>query len=91
VDVRFAKINLFRLIEAALAGQDVVIASDNTPVVRLVAIGPAAFKIDVLSDRVKAAGPDFLSPMGKDELDLCQGGAGAVVAITCGHSLSAWA
>lgn len=69
VTIHAAKTQLSRLIEAALAGEEVVIAKGDKPVVRLVAIPQGQFKLGVLGD-----GPDFLAPMDEDELAAWEGG-----------------
>jgi antitoxin (DNA-binding transcriptional repressor) of toxin-antitoxin stability system len=71
--VHAAKTNLSRLIEAALAGEDVVIARGDKPVVRLVAIPQGRFKLGVLSGQLSGDGPDFLAPMTEDDLALWEG------------------
>lgn len=73
VTVHAAKTNLSKLIEAALAGEDVIIARGKTPVVKLVAIPQRAFKIGLLADRLKGEGPDFFEPMTDEELALWEG------------------
>jgi prevent-host-death family protein len=67
-NVHAAKTNLSKLIDAALAGEDVVIAKGNRPVVRLVAIPQDKFKIGLLKGQLMGPGPDFLAPM--DEADV---------------------
>ena len=66
VTIHVAKTNLSRLIEAALAGEEVVIARGSTPVVRLVPITKQTFQVGEV--------PDFLTPMDEAELDLWEGG-----------------
>ena len=73
VTVHAAKTQLSRLIEAALAGEDVVIARGDRPVVRLVAIPQGQFKFGVLKCGALGSGPDFLSPMDEDELAAWEG------------------
>ena len=73
VTIHAAKTHLSRLIEAALAGEDVVIARGSTPVVRLVPIAKQAFQIGVLAGRL-GSGPDFLVSLDGAELDLWEGG-----------------
>jgi len=72
--VHAAKTNLSKLIEAALAGDDIVIAKGNKPVVRLVAIPQAKFKIGLLEGQL-GSGPDFFEPMDEPELHDWEGGA----------------
>lgn len=71
--VHAAKTNLSKLIDAALSGEEVVIAKGSVPVVRLVPLEPRAFKIGILKDKLLGDGPDFLAPMGEDEVALWEG------------------
>jgi len=68
VTIHVAKTQLSRLIEAALAGEEVVISKGDKPVVRLVAIPQGQFKFGVFEPDTLGAGPDFFSPMDGDEL-----------------------
>jgi antitoxin (DNA-binding transcriptional repressor) of toxin-antitoxin stability system len=68
VTIHAAKTQLSRLIEAALAGEDVVIARGDKPVVRLVPIPEEKFRFGVLEPGSLGEGPDFLAPMDEDEL-----------------------
>ena len=68
VTVHAAKTQLSELIEAALAGEEVVIAKGDKPVVRLVAIPQGQFKLGVSQPGALGDGPDFFSPMDEDEL-----------------------
>jgi prevent-host-death family protein len=68
VTIHAAKTQLSRLIEAALSGEDVVIAKGDKPVVRLVPIPQGKFKFGVLEPGALGVGPDFLSPMDEEEL-----------------------
>ena len=70
VTVHVAKTNLSKLIDAALAGEEVIIAKGNKPAVRLVAIPQGNFQIGVLKDIIAGPGPDFLAPMDESELEL---------------------
>ncbi|AWN55300.1 type II toxin-antitoxin system Phd/YefM family antitoxin [Methylobacterium sp. 17Sr1-1] len=72
VTVHAAKTHLSKLIEAALGGEDVVIAKGRKPVVRLVPIPQQPFKIGPLEGEL-GHGPDFFEPMPDDELDLWEG------------------
>ncbi len=72
VTIHSAKTNLSKLIEAALGGEEVVIAKGHKPVVRLVPIRQP-FKIGLLKDQLGQV-PDFFEPMPDDELDLWEGG-----------------
>ncbi|MGX7708461.1 type II toxin-antitoxin system Phd/YefM family antitoxin [Methylobacterium sp. Gmos1] len=73
ITIRVAKTHLSKLVEAALAGEEVVIAKGRNPVVRLVPIAPQPFKIGLLEGRLRR-GPDFFAPLPGDELDLWEGG-----------------
>ena len=73
VTVHVAKTQLSRLIEAALAGEEVVIAKGDKPVVRLVAIPQGQFKFGVLKRDALGPGPDFFSPIDAAELAAWEG------------------
>lgn len=70
--VHTAKTQLSKLIDAALAGEEVVIAKGSKPVVRLVPIPQSGFKLGILQGKVGAV-PDFFEPLPPDELDLWEG------------------
>ena len=72
VTVHKAKTDLSKLIEAALDGQEVIIARGKTPVVQLVALPQSRFKIGLLKGQL-GAGPDFFEPMAADDLALWEG------------------
>ena len=71
--IHTAKSQLSKLIEAALAGEDVVIAKGSRPVVRLVPIPQTGFRLGVLDGRLGRL-PDFLEPMAEEELGDWEGG-----------------
>ena len=71
--IHAAKTNLSKLIEAALRGEEVVIAKGSKPVVRLVPVVKGAFKVGLLKWKL-GTGPDFFEPMEEDDLDLWEGG-----------------
>jgi antitoxin (DNA-binding transcriptional repressor) of toxin-antitoxin stability system len=73
VTIHAAKTNLSKLIEAALGGEDIVIARGDKPVVRLVPVQRGAFKVGLLEGRLGSV-PDFLEPMPDADLDLWEGG-----------------
>lgn len=73
VTIHAAKTNLSKLIEAALNGEEIVIAKGSKPVVRLVPITRGAFKIGLLKGKL-GAGPDFFESMEEADLDLWEGG-----------------
>lgn len=68
VTVHAAKTNLSKLIEAALAGEEVIIARGDTPVVQLVPVTRSGFRYGGLPPEVAATMPDFLEPMSEEEL-----------------------
>lgn len=67
VNVHEAKTQLSKLIEAALKGEEVVIARDGKPAVRLVAVTAKKFKIG-MPGFIGMPVPDFLEPMTEEEL-----------------------
>ncbi|PPQ39780.1 type II toxin-antitoxin system Phd/YefM family antitoxin [Rhodopila globiformis] len=73
VTIHAAKTNLSKLIEAAVNGEEIVIAKGSKPVVRLVPITRGAFRIGLLAGRLGAI-PDFFEPMDAGDLDLWEGG-----------------
>ena len=73
VTVHTAKTQLSKLIEAAIAGEDVVIARGANPVVRLVPVRKGQFKLGVLQDQLKGQVPDFLEPLPEGDLDMWEG------------------
>ena len=74
VNIHSAKTNLSKLIEAAQAGEEVIIAKGNKPVARLVAIPQKKFKFNTLKGLVKGPVPDFFEPMSEEDLELWEGG-----------------
>ena len=74
VNVHDAKSQLSKLIAAAEAGEDVVIARKGKPAVRLVPVKPGGFQFDALANLVDAV-PEFDEPMDEDELALWEGKA----------------
>lgn len=73
VTVHAAKTNLSKLIEAALGGEEIVIARGRTPVVRLVPVARGGFRLGLLEGKLGQE-PDFLAPMEAAELRLWEGG-----------------
>ena len=69
VNVHDAKSQLSKLIAAAEAGDDVVIARNGKPAVRLVPVQPSGFRFGTLAHLVTSV-PDFDDPMEEAELDL---------------------
>lgn len=75
VSIKSAKANLSKLIEAAQAGDDVVITRYGKPVIRLVAVPETTkFKFGALKGKVTGPMPDFFEPMSEDDLKLWEGG-----------------
>ena len=74
VNVHKAKAQLSKLMAAAEAGDDVVIARNGKPAVRLVPVKPGGFQFDTLAHLVDTV-PDFDEPMDKDETALWEGKA----------------
>lgn len=75
VNVHVAKTNLSKLIDAALAGEEIIIARGNKPAVRLVAIPQGNFKIGLLKGQLTGPGPDFFEALDESELRLWEGEA----------------
>jgi antitoxin (DNA-binding transcriptional repressor) of toxin-antitoxin stability system len=73
VTIDTAKTDLSKLIAAASAGEDVIIAEGQVPVARLVAIQPSRFAIGILKDKLSGPVPDFLEPMNNDDLAFWEG------------------
>jgi prevent-host-death family protein len=73
VTIHSAKTNLSKLIEAALAGEEVVIAKGTKPMVRLVPINQGGFRLGLLEGQLDD-GPDFLEPMEDAEVGMWEGG-----------------
>jgi prevent-host-death family protein len=71
--VSTAKAQLSKLIDAALAGEEVVIARRSKPVVRLVPVPQSGFRFGLLEGVVGPV-PDFLEPMSGEELRMWEGG-----------------
>jgi prevent-host-death family protein len=70
VNVHAAKTHLSRLIEQACAGEEIVIARDNQPMVRLVPVEAREPRREPGSLRGQVEiGPEFFEPLPPDELD----------------------
>lgn len=67
ITIHAAKSQLSRLIDAALAGEEVIIAKGSRPVVRLVAIPQTSFRLGLLAGETGPL-PDFLEPLDDREL-----------------------
>ena len=73
VTIHAAKTNLSKLIEAALAGEEVVIAKGKRPVVKIVPVPQNGFTIGLLKGQLTGPAPDFFEPMSEDEVALWEG------------------
>lgn len=73
VTIHAAKTNLSKLIDAALSGEEVILAKGKKPVARIVPIPQTRFRIWLLEGQLAGLGPDFFEPMGEDELALWEG------------------
>lgn len=75
VSVKAAETNLSELIDAALAGEEVVIDKDNQTSVKIVPVQKAVqFKLGLLEGKLGDV-PDFLEPMSEEDLAAWEGGA----------------
>ena len=74
VNVHDAKSQLSKLIAAAEAGDDAVIARKGKPAVRLVPVRPGEFQFDTLANLVDTV-PEFDEPMAEDERAVWEGKA----------------
>jgi prevent-host-death family protein len=70
--VHAAKTNLSGLIDAALAGEAVIVSRGDQPAARLVPMEKSGFKFGGLADLAGTV-PDFLEPMPDDDLRLLEG------------------
>jgi prevent-host-death family protein len=69
VNVHAAKTNLSRLIEQAEAGEEVIIARNSEPVVKLVPISPKPKRVfGALKGKISLT-PEFFEPLPDDELE----------------------
>ncbi|MEO0357700.1 MAG: type II toxin-antitoxin system prevent-host-death family antitoxin [Pseudomonadota bacterium] len=74
VNIHEAKTQLSKLIEAALNGEEVIIAKGNKPVVKLEPVtAKNQFKFGILEGKV-GEGPDWFEPMDEEDLKLWEGG-----------------
>lgn len=75
ITVDEADVCLRAMIDAALRGEEVTIASGTVPILRLVPVARRKFTYGVMADKLTGQTPDFLEPMPEDELRLWEGGA----------------
>ena len=75
VSVKAAETNLSELIDAALAGEEVVIDKDSQTSVKIVPVQKAVqFKLGLLEGKLGDV-PDFLEPMSEEDLAAWEGAA----------------
>lgn len=75
VSVKAAATKLPELIDAALAGEEVLIGKDSQSAVKIVPVQKARpFKFGLLAGKVGAV-PDFLEPMSGEDLAAWEGAA----------------
>ena len=72
VSVQKAQSDLAKLIDAAKAGEDVVIADGDMPVAKIVAIKGSGFRIGLFEGQF-GEGPNFFEPMSEEDLALWEG------------------
>ena len=63
------------MIDAAMRGEEVLIASAAGTVLRLVPVEKRRFTYGVMADKLKGPTPDFLEPMSEEELHLWEDGS----------------
>jgi len=70
ISIHAAKTHLSRLIARAEAGEEIVIARGNKPVVKLVSIAPKPKRVPGRWRGEFTVGPEFFEPLPPEELDL---------------------
>ena len=75
VTIHAAKTHLSKLIEAALSGEEVVIAKGRTPLIRLVPVVRGAFQVGLMKGQL-GDGPDFFKGQDEASLQMWEGGSG---------------
>jgi antitoxin (DNA-binding transcriptional repressor) of toxin-antitoxin stability system len=73
VSLQTAETTLSELIDAALAGEEVLIDREGQQVVKLVPVKRNNFQVGMLEGQLGQV-PDFLEPMSEEELQLWEGG-----------------
>ncbi len=68
VTIHAAKTNLSKLIKAALAGEEVIIANGDKPVVKLVPMQGRRYQFGGLEGKLAPPPDDFFEPLSEDEL-----------------------
>lgn len=69
VTVHAAKTNLSKLIDAAIAGEEIIILKGGKPVAKLIAVPQEKFKIGILQGQLGVC-PDFLEKQEDADLTL---------------------
>jgi antitoxin (DNA-binding transcriptional repressor) of toxin-antitoxin stability system len=72
VAIHKAKTNLSRLIDAALAGEEIIFARGAKPVVKHTPLHAGRFRFGLLEGKL-GAGPDFFEPLPDNELAAWEG------------------
>jgi prevent-host-death family protein len=70
ISIHAAKTHLSRLIARAEAGEEIIIARGNKPVVKLVPIAPKPKRVFGAMKGQFTVGPEFFEPMSEEELAL---------------------
>jgi antitoxin (DNA-binding transcriptional repressor) of toxin-antitoxin stability system len=68
VTIHAAKTQLSKLIQAALAGEEVIIANGDRPVVKLVALPRGPYRLGGLEGEAPLPPDEFFAPLAEDEL-----------------------
>jgi len=68
VTIHAAKTQLSKLIEAALSGEEVIIAKGDKPVAKLVALNPKPYRLGSLKGQIPLPPEDFFDPLDEDAL-----------------------
>lgn len=68
VAVPDTKKELLDLIDAAVGGEEIILAQQGGAAVKLVPVERPRFKHGILKDVLKGPAPDFLEPMSEEEL-----------------------
>ncbi len=66
--IHAAKTQLSKLIRAALAGEEVIIANGDTPLVKLVPSPRAGYKLGGLEGKIASPSDEFFGPLGGADL-----------------------
>ncbi len=68
VTVHTAKTQLSKLIEAAQAGEEVIISRGDKPVAKLVPIKPQRYRLGGMDEQISLPPNSFFDPMSAEEL-----------------------